>query len=106
MYEGRGQGLGPVSVLVTNAIRKYDIRELVVLGIEWIWLGLESSDTGYAKLKGTDTLTLVRELQAHGICVHGRRSSASSTTRRRTSAPTSIVPSPTRRSFISSCSTC
>ena len=54
-----------------NAIRKYDIRELVELGIEWIWLGLESSDTGYAKLKGADTLTLVRELQAHGICVHG-----------------------------------
>ena len=54
-----------------NAIRKYDIRELVELGVEWIWLGLESSDTRYAKLKGTDTLTLVRELQAHGICVHG-----------------------------------
>ena len=54
-----------------NAIRKYEIRELVELGIEWIWLGLESSETDYAKLKGTDTLSLVRELQAHGICVHG-----------------------------------
>lgn len=54
-----------------NAIRKYDIRQLVELGVEWIWLGLESSDTAYTKLKGTDTLTLVRELQAHGICVHG-----------------------------------
>ncbi|MBP7775509.1 MAG: cobalamin-dependent protein [Acidobacteria bacterium] len=54
-----------------NAIRKYDIRELVELGVEWIWLGLESTDTGYTKLKGTDTLSLVRELQAHGICVHG-----------------------------------
>ncbi len=54
-----------------NAIRKYDIRQLVELGVEWIWLGLESSDTAYTKLKGTDTLALVRELQAHGICVHG-----------------------------------
>jgi radical SAM superfamily enzyme YgiQ (UPF0313 family) len=54
-----------------NAIRKYDARQLIELGIEWIWLGLESSDTGYTKLKGTDTLSLVRELQAHGICVHG-----------------------------------
>ena len=54
-----------------NAIRKYDIRELVELGVEWIWLGLESSATSYAKLKGTDTLSLVRELQSHGICVHG-----------------------------------
>ena len=54
-----------------NAIRKYDIRQLVELGIEWIWLGLESAEAGYAKLQGTDTLTLVRDLQAHGICVHG-----------------------------------
>ena len=54
-----------------NAIRKYDIRQLVELGIEWIWLGLESSESGYRKLDGTDTLTLVRDLQAHGICVHG-----------------------------------
>lgn len=54
-----------------NAIRKYDIRELVELGVEWIWLGLESSGADYAKLKGADTLSLVRELQSHGICVHG-----------------------------------
>ena len=54
-----------------NAIRKYDVRQLVELGVEWIWLGLESSESGYAKLQGTDTLTLVRDLQAHGICVHG-----------------------------------
>ena len=54
-----------------NAIRKYQVRELVELGVEWIWLGLESSDTGYAKLKGSDTLSLVRELQSHGICIHG-----------------------------------
>ena len=54
-----------------NAIRKYEIRQLVELGIEWIWLGLESSETDYAKLKGTDTQSLVRELQSHGICVHG-----------------------------------
>jgi hypothetical protein len=54
-----------------NAIRKYDIRQLVELGVEWIWLGLESPGSGYAKLHGTDTLSLVHELQTHGICVHG-----------------------------------
>ena len=54
-----------------NAIRQYDIQELVDLGIEWIWLGLEGERAGYQKLKGTDTLTLVRELQAHGIAVLG-----------------------------------
>jgi radical SAM superfamily enzyme YgiQ (UPF0313 family) len=54
-----------------NAIRKYDVRQLVELGIEWIWLGLESPGSGYSKLEGTDTRELVRDLQAHGICVHG-----------------------------------
>lgn len=54
-----------------NAIRQYDIRQLVELGIEWIWLGLESPGSGYSKLAGADTLALTRELQSHGICVHG-----------------------------------
>jgi radical SAM superfamily enzyme YgiQ (UPF0313 family) len=54
-----------------NAIARYDIRELVELGITWIWLGLESPNSSYAKLNGTDTVELVRELQRHGIRVHG-----------------------------------
>ncbi len=54
-----------------NAIRKYKISQLVELGVDWIWLGLESSSSGYEKLNGTDTLALTRELQSHGICVLG-----------------------------------
>lgn len=54
-----------------NAIAKYDIRELVELGVTWIWLGLESANSSYAKLNGADTHELVRELQRHGIRVHG-----------------------------------
>ncbi|OFW01204.1 MAG: hypothetical protein A3I61_08185 [Acidobacteria bacterium RIFCSPLOWO2_02_FULL_68_18] len=54
-----------------NAVRQYDIRQLVELGVEWVWLGLESSQNDYVKLADTDTLELTRELQAHGICVHG-----------------------------------
>ena len=54
-----------------NAVRKYDIRQLVELGVEWIWLGLEAPASGYKKLAGADTLTLTRELQSHGIAVHG-----------------------------------
>jgi radical SAM superfamily enzyme YgiQ (UPF0313 family) len=54
-----------------NAIRKYEISELVELGIDWIWLGLESGESKYAKLNGGDTIELTRELQAHGICVLG-----------------------------------
>src|SRR5215472_15007437 len=54
-----------------NAIRKYTMRELVDLGVTWIWMGLESPQARYDKLKGTDTRELTRELRAHGIRVQG-----------------------------------
>ncbi len=54
-----------------NAIKKYDVRQLVELGVSWVWLGLESATSQYEKLKGADTRTLTHELQQHGIRVHG-----------------------------------
>jgi radical SAM superfamily enzyme YgiQ (UPF0313 family) len=54
-----------------NAIRKYTMRELVELGISWIWMGLESPHASYRKLQGHDTLALTRELRDHGIKVLG-----------------------------------
>ena len=54
-----------------NALRKYTIDELVELGVSWVWMGLESPKSGYAKLNGTDTRQLTAELQSHGIKVLG-----------------------------------
>ena len=54
-----------------NAIRKYTMQELVELGISWVWMGLESPRSSYAKLQGADTLSLTRELREHGIRVLG-----------------------------------
>ncbi|MCU0226109.1 MAG: cobalamin-dependent protein [Bryobacterales bacterium] len=54
-----------------NALRKYTMEELVALGVSWVWMGLESPRSQYAKLNGTDTLALTRELQANGIRVLG-----------------------------------
>ncbi len=54
-----------------NAISKYTMRELVELGISWIWMGLESARSGYAKLQGHDTLALSKELHQHGIKLLG-----------------------------------
>ena len=34
-----------------NAIRKYTMQELVELGVSWIWVGLESPNSTYTKLK-------------------------------------------------------
>jgi hypothetical protein len=54
-----------------NAIRKYTMDELVQLGIGWMWQGLESAQSGYAKLSGADSMTLCRELQQNGIKLLG-----------------------------------
>jgi radical SAM superfamily enzyme YgiQ (UPF0313 family) len=54
-----------------NVLRSYKIEQLVGLGISWLWMGLEGKDSEYQKLKGVDTLQLVRMLQSHGIRVLG-----------------------------------
>jgi len=54
-----------------NAVRQYKIEELVELGVSWIWMGLESRQSRYAKLKDTDSLELTRTLREHGIRVQG-----------------------------------
>jgi radical SAM superfamily enzyme YgiQ (UPF0313 family) len=54
-----------------NAIQQYSMRELVELGVSWIWMGLESPHSRYAKLQGTDTVKLTAELRSHGIKLLG-----------------------------------
>ena len=54
-----------------NAIRQYKIEELVELGVSWIWMGLESPRSNYAKLKDTDSHELTHMLREHGIRVQG-----------------------------------
>jgi radical SAM superfamily enzyme YgiQ (UPF0313 family) len=54
-----------------NAIRQYQMRELVELGVSWVWMGLESPRSNYMKLEGADTLALARELRSHGIKLLG-----------------------------------
>ena len=54
-----------------NAIRQYSYEELVELGISSIWIGLESPQSGYSKLNGTNTQTMARELRQHGIMLLG-----------------------------------
>ena len=54
-----------------NVLRRYTMEQLVALGVDWVWLGLEGKDSRYGKLAGTDTMALVRSLQSHGIRVLG-----------------------------------
>jgi hypothetical protein len=54
-----------------NALSLYSMDDLVGLGISWVWIGLEGEESAYTKLKGTDSRSLVKRLQAHGIRVLG-----------------------------------
>src|SRR3954453_18645901 len=54
-----------------NAIRQYTMRELVELGVSWVWMGLESPRSSYTKLEGADTRELTAELRKHGIKLLG-----------------------------------
>jgi hypothetical protein len=54
-----------------NAIKQYSMRELVELGVSWVWMGLESPRSSYTKLEGTDTRALTAELRKHGIKLLG-----------------------------------
>lgn len=54
-----------------NAIHKYSMEELVQLGISWIWVGLESPQSSYAKLKDADTRAIIANLRNHGIKMLG-----------------------------------
>ncbi len=54
-----------------NAIRKYSMEELVQLGVSWIWLGLESPNSTYSKLREADTRALAAEMRQHGIKLLG-----------------------------------
>ncbi len=54
-----------------NVLRSYTLDQLVRMGVSWVWMGLEGKDSKYKKLSGTDTIELIRSLQAHGIRVLG-----------------------------------
>lgn len=54
-----------------QSLKLYTFEQLVGLGVSWVWLGLEGKNSQYAKLKGIDSRSFVRELQSHGIRVLG-----------------------------------
>jgi radical SAM superfamily enzyme YgiQ (UPF0313 family) len=69
--EERGKSWALYVFSSINAIRRYSMEELVRLGISWIWVGLESPQSSYAKLKDADTSAIVEKLRSHGIKLLG-----------------------------------
>jgi radical SAM superfamily enzyme YgiQ (UPF0313 family) len=54
-----------------RVLQSYSMEQLLGLGVSWVWMGLEGEDNEYRKLRGVNTLELVREMQANGIRVLG-----------------------------------
>jgi radical SAM superfamily enzyme YgiQ (UPF0313 family)/anti-anti-sigma regulatory factor len=50
-----------------DSIMQYDLEELASTGLECVWLGVESPDQYYKKLKGIDLKQLISSLHDHGI---------------------------------------
>ena len=54
-----------------RVLQSYSIDQLVGLGINWVWMGMEGENSQYRKLNDVDTRSLVNLLQSHGIRVLG-----------------------------------
>ena len=69
-----------------NAIRKYTMEELVELGVSWVWMGLESPQSSYSKLNGTEHARPgTRTARSTASSCWDPASSGWNTTRRKTS---------------------
>ena len=71
LIEKHGKSWGLKVFSSVNALQRYSMEQLVALGVNWVWLGLEGKNSQYSKLAGTNTKEFVRTLQSHGICVLG-----------------------------------
>ena len=54
-----------------RVLKSYTMEQLMGLGVGFVWMGLEGEESSYDKLKGVDTMSLVRQLQENGIRVLG-----------------------------------
>jgi radical SAM superfamily enzyme YgiQ (UPF0313 family) len=54
-----------------RVLRSYSVEQIVGLGVNWVWMGIEGENTRYRKLEDVDTRQLVSDLQSHGIRVLG-----------------------------------
>ncbi|MCF8052887.1 MAG: cobalamin-dependent protein [Desulfobacterales bacterium] len=54
-----------------RVLRSYSFEQIVGLGIDWVWMGIEGENTRYRKLGDIDTRQLVSDLHSHGIRVLG-----------------------------------
>jgi len=52
-----------------RALSQYTTEELVRMGIDGLWIGVEGRRSGYAKQAGTDIATLFGELRQSGIMI-------------------------------------
>jgi haloalkane dehalogenase len=50
-----------------HSVAQWDPKDLVRMGIETVWIGVESKQANYSKLKGIDVKAVFETLHSHGI---------------------------------------
>ncbi|MHC4172727.1 MAG: hypothetical protein ACYTBX_09780 [Planctomycetota bacterium] len=62
----------PVSIFVFSSVRalsRYNVQEILEMGIDGVWIGYEGTRSGYSKQSGKPVHELIRELRENGIAV-------------------------------------
>lgn len=68
----RRSDLPPLSLSIFSSVKalsQFSAAELVEMGIDWIWVGVEGKRAGYDKMRGRSYRDLFADLQQHGISV-------------------------------------
>jgi hypothetical protein len=62
----------PISVFVFSSVKalsRYNVQEILEMGIDGIWIGYEGTRSGYSKQSGKPVHELIGELRENGIAV-------------------------------------
>ncbi|MHC4595254.1 MAG: B12-binding domain-containing radical SAM protein, partial [Planctomycetota bacterium] len=62
----------PISIFVFSSVKalsRYNVQEILEMGIDGVWIGYEGTRSGYGKQSGKPVHELIRELRENGIAV-------------------------------------
>lgn len=71
LFEKNGKTYALSIFSSVNAIKRYSIDELLDLGVNFVWIGLEGEGSQYSKLGKDNTMDLVKKLKENGISTLG-----------------------------------
>jgi radical SAM superfamily enzyme YgiQ (UPF0313 family) len=68
----RQSSLPPLAISIFSSVKalsRFSASELVEMGIDWVWIGVEGKRAGYRKMRGRPYHEILADLHQHGISV-------------------------------------